>query len=112
LDHPPDLSQPPAEALHRGDGLLQSFVPDGGQQLEVLASARGELAGLSLIAQQSDQPFAEWEGTQVDLGPDRTRPCEVACVGTEAVADVDHRARTSVSQRAPRREARAGIKLP
>jgi len=84
----------------------------GHQQLIVLAARRRQLQCLVAAPGDLGDTIGDRQQAEVDVEVPLARPRQVTGVGAEPVADVNHRRRSCLGQRAALTEARRRVELP
>ena len=84
----------------------------GDQQLVVLASGGCQLQRLASPSGDLGDAVRDGHAVQIDLQPALARGGDVSGVGTQAVADVDHRRRPLGSQRTALLQPGNRVELP
>ena len=104
-----DLGQPRAGIVDRLSGRSEVLARDGDQQLEVLAARRRQLDRSLCSARDLRHSVRHGHALEVDLDAAVARARQVAGVGAQAVADVDHRRRSGLgAARVPRAASGSG----
>ena len=107
-----DLGELGAAPLHRLGGGREPLGRQGDEQLVVLSARRGELKSRSAPPASCSSP--SWSGIRPRSISSRQPLAlrDVAGIGTQPVADVDHRSRALGAERQALVQPRRGIELP